>query len=43
MPKILSEDRVIEYSMEFKIRVVRLTSEIDTKAIDIAKVLIVTQ
>ncbi|GLP99117.1 hypothetical protein GCM10007891_09710 [Methylophaga thalassica] len=39
MPKILSDERVIEYSMEFKIRVVRLTFELDAKAIDIAKIL----
>jgi len=39
MPKILSDERVIEYSMEFKIRVVRLTLELDAKTIDIAKIL----
>lgn len=39
MPRILSAERVIEYSIEFKIRVVRLTLELDVKAIDIAKVL----
>lgn len=39
MPRILSEERVIEYSVEFKIKVVRLTNELDVKAIDIAKVL----
>ncbi len=39
MPKILSAERVIEYSVEFKIKVVRLTNELDVKAIDIAKVL----
>lgn len=39
MPKILSDERVIEYTMEFKIRVVRLTFELDAKAIDIAKIL----
>lgn len=39
MPKILSPERVIEYSVEFKIRVIKLTFELDVKAIDIAKVL----
>lgn len=39
MPKILSQERVIEYSVEFKIKVVKLTFELDVKAIDIAKVL----
>lgn len=39
MPKILSNERVIEYSIEFKVRVVRLTLELDVKAIDIAKIL----
>jgi len=39
MPRILSEERVIEYSVEFKVRVVRLTNELDVKAIEIAKVL----
>jgi transposase len=39
MPKILSEERVIEYSVESKIRVVRLTLELDVQAAEIAKVL----
>ena len=39
MPKILSSERVIEYSVEFKIKVIKLTFELDVKAIDIAKVL----
>lgn len=39
MPKILSAERVIEYSVEFKVRVVRLTMELDVKAIDIANIL----
>lgn len=39
MPKILSAERVIEYSVEFKVKVVRLTNELNVKAIDIAKVL----
>jgi transposase len=36
MPKILSPERVIEYAVEFKIKVVKLTFELDVKAIDIA-------
>ncbi len=39
MPRILSAERVIEYSVEFKVKVVRLTNELDVKAIDIANVL----
>ena len=39
MPKILSEERVVEYSVEFKIRVVRLTLELNVQANEIAKVL----
>lgn len=39
MPRILSPERVIEYSVEFKVKVVRLTNELDVKAIDIAKAL----
>lgn len=39
MPKILSAERVIEYSVEFKIKVIKLTYELDVKAIDIAKAL----
>ena len=39
MPRILSPERVIEYSVEFKIRVIKLTLELDVKAIDIAKAL----
>lgn len=39
MPRILSPERVIEYSVEFKIKVVKLTLELDVKAVDIAKVL----
>ena len=39
MPRILSQERVVEYSVEFKVKVVRLTTELDVKAIDIAKVL----
>jgi len=37
MPRILSSERVIEYSVELKIKVVKLTCELDVKAIDIAK------
>ena len=39
MPKILSAERVLEYSAEFKVRVVKLTLELDVKTIDIANVL----
>lgn len=39
MPRILSKERVIEYSVEFKIKIIKLTYELDVKAIDIAKVL----
>ena len=39
MPRILSSERAIEYSVEFKMKVIKLTFELDVKAIDIAKVL----
>ena len=39
MPRILSSERVIEYSVEFKIKIIKRTFELDVKAIDIAKVL----
>ena len=39
MAKILSEERVIEYSVAYKVNVVRLTNELDVKAIEIAEVL----
>lgn len=39
MPRILSSERVIEYSVEFKIKIVKLTYELDVKTIDIAKTL----
>ncbi len=39
MPRILSSERVIEYSVEYKIKIIKLTFELDVKAIDIAKVL----
>ena len=39
MAKILSEERVIEYSVAYKVNVVRLTNELNVKTIDIAKAL----
>ena len=39
MAKILSEERVIEYTLEFKVKVVELTEKLDVKAIDIAEIL----
>ncbi len=39
MPRILSSERVIEYTVEFKIKIVRLTNELDVKAVDIANIL----
>ena len=39
MPKRFSDERVMEYTMEIEIRVVRLTFELDAKAINIAKIL----
>ncbi|MFQ3171257.1 MAG: hypothetical protein ACI9DG_001291 [Oleispira sp.] len=33
MPRILSSERVIEYSLEFKIKIIELTFELDVKAI----------
>lgn len=39
MPRILSAERVVEYTVEFKIKVVRLTNELDVKAVDIANIL----
>lgn len=39
MPRILSAERVIEYSVEFKIRVVQLTYELDVQTTAIAQVL----
>ena len=39
MARIVSSERVIEYSVEFKIKIIKLTFELDVKAIDIAKVL----
>lgn len=39
MAKILSAERVIEYSVAYKVNVVRLTNELNVKAIEIAEVL----
>lgn len=39
MAKILSEERVVEYSIEYKVNVVRLTNELTVKVIEIAEVL----
>jgi transposase len=39
MAKIVSAERVVEYSLEFKIRVVKLTIGLDVKAKDIANIL----
>ena len=39
MAKILCEERVIKYSVEFKIKVVELTNKLDVDTIDIAEVL----
>jgi transposase len=39
MLRIFSSERVIDYSLEFKIKTIKLTFEFDVKAIDIAKVL----
>ena len=39
MAKILCEERVVEYSVEFKIKVVELTFKLDVNAIEIAEIL----
>jgi transposase len=39
MAKILCEERVLEYSKEFKVMVVKLTDGLSVKAIDIADIL----
>lgn len=39
MAKILSKERVVEYSVEFKIGVVELTRQLDVEAAQIASVL----
>mgnify|MGYP000716190574 CR=1 FL=1 len=38
MAKILSKERVLEYSKEFKVKIVELTNKLDVKAIDIAEI-----
>ena len=39
MGKILSKERVIEYSIEFKIKVVELTNQLDVETAKIAEIL----
>jgi len=39
MAKILSDERVVEYSTEFKVRVVELTNQLEVKATTIAEIL----
>lgn len=39
MAKILSDERVVEYSTEFKVRVVKLTQELDVTATTIAEIM----
>lgn len=39
MAKILIEERVLEYSKEFKVKVVDLTDQLEVQAADIAKAL----
>lgn len=39
MAKILSEERVVEYSTEFKVRVVELTDQLDVTATTIAEIM----
>jgi len=39
MAKILSEERVVEYSTEFKVRVVELTDQLDVKVTTIAEIM----
>ena len=38
MAKITSKERVLEYSKDFKLKIVELTHRLDVKAIDIAEV-----
>ncbi len=38
MAKIISEERGVEYSKEFKAKVVELTEQLPVKAVDIADV-----
>lgn len=39
MAKILSKERVVEYSLEFKTKVVELTQKLDVETVDIAEAL----
>ncbi|MCW8929896.1 MAG: transposase [Gammaproteobacteria bacterium] len=39
MAKILTEKRVIEYSKEFKFKVIELTNRLNVKVVDIAEIL----
>ena len=39
MARILCEERVVEYTKEFKVKVVELTNELEIKAIDIADII----
>jgi transposase len=39
MAKILSDERVVEYSTEFKVRVVELTNQLEVKTTTIAEIL----
>lgn len=39
MAKILCEERVVEYTKEFKVKVVELTQGLDVQAIDVASIL----
>jgi len=39
MAKIVSEERVLEYSKEFKVKIVELSQKLDVKTADIAEVM----
>jgi len=39
MAKILSEKRIVEYSVEYKLKVIELTEKLDVKVVQIAEVL----
>lgn len=39
MVKIKSEERVLEYSKEFRVKIVQLTEQLDIQAVQIANVL----
>ena len=39
MAKITSEEKVLEYSKDFNVKIVELTHKLDVKAIDIADML----